>query len=174
MHALFIDESFSKNYILVGHLVPLTNTTRMRKALKTHVLSGQRSIHFVKESDSRRKYLLSQFRRLGCKAIKVEIGGQEHRSARQTALEALLLLADDFLVSKFVLELDETTFRSDRATLNRHNISADKGEITFEFKARHEEPLLWIADAVAWCLGRGGVWKSQLGSLLADNETTNH
>jgi hypothetical protein len=172
VHTLFIDESFRNNYIMVGHLVPLANLTRLRKALKSNVLSGQRSIHFVKESDSRRKYLLSQFRKLGCQTIKVEIAGLDHRNARQSALEALLAIADEFQISNFVLELDETTFLADRATLNNYNIAAEKGEITFEFKARHEEPLLWLADAVAWCLGRGGVWRSRVDPLLADSSKT--
>jgi hypothetical protein len=172
VHSLFIDESFSKNYILVGHLVPVSSLTRLRKALKTHVLSGQRSIHFVKESDSRRKYLLSQFRKLGCQTIKVEIVGQDNRSARRNALEALICLAEHFQISNFVVELDETTFRSDRATLNSHNVAAEQGGVTFEFKARHEEPLLWLADAVAWCLGRGGTWKSRVDSLLVDTKKT--
>lgn len=166
MHSLFIDESFSKNYIMVGHLVETNRVGQLRKAIRSHVLSGQRSIHFVKESNSRRKYLLSQFHRLGCQTIKAEVAIDDLKSARLKALETLIALSGEFQILSFVFELDETTFLSDKAALERHNLGVGNNKITFDFKARHEEPLLWLADAVAWSLGRGGVWKSRVESLV--------
>ena len=163
---LFIDESFSKNYILVGHLVGIDDVTRLRKSIKSHVLSGQRSIHFVKENESRKKYLLSQFQRLGCKAIWVEILNDNLRDARLKAIDEFLALTGEYQIGGFVIELDETTFISDRTALNGFNKAAAPHTITFDFKSRHEEPLLWVADAVAWSLGRGGVWKTRVQPLV--------
>jgi len=88
------------------------------------------------------------------------------KSARLKALETLIALSGEFQILSFVFELDETTFLSDKAALERHNLGVGNNKITFDFKARHEEPLLWLADAVAWSLGRGGVWTSRVESLV--------
>lgn len=33
-----------------------------------------------------------------------------------------------------------------------------------------EEPLLWAADAIAWCWQRGGVWKDKVRGLVVRTE----
>lgn len=109
---------------------------------------------------------MSQFQRLGCQTIKAEVAIDDLKSARLRALEAVISLAGEYQILSFVFELDETTYLSDKAALERHNLSVGNAKITFDFKARHEEPLLWLADAVAWCLGRGGIWKSRVDSLV--------
>jgi hypothetical protein len=166
VHTLFVDESFRNNYILVGHLVETTRTGQLRKAFRSHVLRGQRSIHFVKESDTRRKYLLSQFQKLDCVAIFVELPLEDLRSARLRALKTLLASADDLQITSFVIERDETTVLSDKAALDLHNMVGGRKSLTYDFKVRHEEPLLWFADAIAWSIGRGGDWKSRVESML--------
>ena len=40
------------------------------------------------------------------------------------------------------------------------------GELTFGHASAHEEPLLWVPDAIAWAVGRGGDWRRRAEPLL--------
>ncbi len=33
---------------------------------------------------------------------------------------------------------------------------------------KHEEPLLWVADAIAWCIQRGQPWANLVVDLIDD------
>lgn len=59
------------------------------------------------------------------------------------------------------IELDETV------RLKDHELFKSRG-IYFEWdhKQRHEEPLLWVADAVAWCVNRGGEWERLVRPMI--------
>jgi hypothetical protein len=39
------------------------------------------------------------------------------------------------------------------------------GQLAYRHSARHEEPLLWIPDAIAWSYTRGGAWRHQVRRL---------
>lgn len=167
MKTLYIDESIRERYILVGHLVAANSVGRVRKAVRSHVLAGQRSIHFVKESDSRRKYLLAQFERLDCTALVVAVSGSDPKVARQIALQEILWRTHEYDVQQIVIELDVSSEAFDRATLLAHNRSVDVPlQIDFEFLTRNSEPLLWVADAVAWAVGRQGFWVKRAASMV--------
>jgi hypothetical protein len=38
--------------------------------------------------------------------------------------------------------------------------------LTYEHVLPHEEPLLWLADAVAWCYGAGPRWRPRVESPI--------
>ena len=40
------------------------------------------------------------------------------------------------------------------------------GLLTFRHVAAHEEPLLWLPDAIAWAIGRGGDWRRRAEPLV--------
>lgn len=44
------------------------------------------------------------------------------------------------------------------------------GELTFGHVGAHEEPLLWVPDAIAWAVGRGGDWRRRARSLVSDGD----
>lgn len=48
--------------------------------------------------------------------------------------------------------------------VKRHGVS---GTLTYVHESPHQEPLLWIADAVAWSYTRGGDWKRRIQPLIA-------
>ncbi len=61
---------------------------------------------------------------------------------------------------RLVVERDESTLKFDRQVLfdatRRHGCT---DSLTYELFAPHEDPLLWIPDAVAWAWVKGGEWK---------------
>jgi hypothetical protein len=40
------------------------------------------------------------------------------------------------------------------------------GGMTYRHATAHEEPLLWLPDAIAWAVGRGGDWRRRAEPLL--------
>jgi len=69
----------------------------------------------------------------------------------------------DFLT----FDLDETTLFKDRLVLKLETIKL-KRQIFWDHKMRHEEPLLWVADAVAWCVNRGGEWERMVRPMIVE------
>lgn len=41
-------------------------------------------------------------------------------------------------------------------------------ELAYEHLRPHEDPALWIPDAVAWCFGAGGDWRRRISALVED------
>jgi hypothetical protein len=38
--------------------------------------------------------------------------------------------------------------------------------LVFEHRSARVEPMLWIADAIAWAYGAGGDWRALVGSIV--------
>jgi hypothetical protein len=62
-----------------------------------------------------------------------------------------------------VLELDETVRFRDHQFLKQQQAIKE-----WDHRQRHEEPLLWVADAVAWCVNRGGDWERMVRPLIVE------
>jgi hypothetical protein len=62
---------------------------------------------------------------------------------------------------------------TDRQTITRalnlaRPLAADDGtgDFSCEHLQPHQEPALWIPDAVAWSHGAGGVWRARVSPLV--------
>lgn len=69
-------------------------------------------------------------------------------------------------VGRIVLEARLGQDHRDRADLF-DVVGGDRSgsPVTYAHHSAASEPLLWIADAVAWAWGRGGVWRKQVVDL---------
>jgi hypothetical protein len=142
--AIFIDESSSKKYVLVGVLIQDQNFIVARRQLRTLLLPSQRSIHFRQESKKRRKQLINVLLELGFSCLVVSLSHQKAKTARQKGIELLSELALTNRCNKLLFELDESSLVADIKTL------------------------LWVADAVAWCLNRGGDWERMVRPMIIE------
>ena len=57
--------------------------------------------------------------------------------------------------------------RHDRALLYA-KVGHHKGtaRLRYDHLRSYEECLLWIPDAIAWCWGRGGMWRTRVKKLI--------
>ena len=60
-------------------------------------------------------------------------------------------------------ELDETAHAHDSKLL-----SDLQRNILWDHRERNQEPLLWVSDAVAWCVNRGGDWERLVRPLIIE------
>lgn len=163
MHA-FADESARQRYLVAAVLLDPTEVDPARRALRGLCMAGQRRVHFAKESDSRRRTVVSTLLRLGLRTRVYECAGRDV-PARATCLAHLVDDLVDLGAVSLVLETLDPQVRADRTTI-RSRLEVSGGSLTYGHRRAHEEPLLWAADAMAWCYGAGGEWRRRIAPSL--------
>lgn len=167
MTTLFIDESKSKQYIFAVTPVSDSEVPRIRKQLQKLVKSGQRSLHFSGESDQRRRKILSEIDNLGLRAKIIKSDLKYELSARGDCFEQAIDFAIEVRANRIVIERDDSLFKFDEKCLKELlNKSELKHQLGFEHANRHEDQLLWVSDAIAWCHNRGGEWAKASAGLV--------
>jgi hypothetical protein len=166
MH-LYVDESKAKGFLVAAVFVSKHRANEARKALNALRLNGQRSLHFVNERDSRRRKILSELARLETRAHVIRVVGAKETECRRRCLEELVNLAEELGVRKLIFELDESYLDFDTKVLSRAiGLTALNSKLTFIHLPREQEPLLWMADAIAWSYNKGGEFEIKIRDLL--------
>lgn len=147
----FADESKNKSYVFAFVIVRQTELESTRRLLRDFVLPGQRSLHFSKESMSRRVRILNGILNANLDMGILDTGLKGHKEGRSAGLVGLCEIALESNLATLCLERDDSSFVSDQKILRRHlsQLSPNNSR-KFEFRHRHEEPILWAADALAW------------------------
>lgn len=159
----FADESKSKGYIFSLVIVKQEQLSATRKLLREFVLPGQRSLHFSKESMARRREILDRILGSDLQLCILESGAQSHKEGRLAGLIKLSKVAQEFNLSTLCLERDDSTFLFDQRILREQLRQRSPREIgAFSLRYRHEEPILWAADALAWSYQKSGQFRTQL------------
>lgn len=172
MSILFVDESKTKGYTMVAAVVAAGDLTALRRDVRSLVLPGQRRIHFTKEADDRKRMILSKLVGFGAQAHILHCAAKTQARSREACLEGLVALAKANDHTRIVIERDESIELTDRRILFREVNRQGLGEtLTYAHEAPHQEPLLWIADAVAWSFTKGGDWKRRIEPLVVTTET---
>lgn len=167
MSTLFVDETKAKGYTMVAAVVVPHDASELRKQMRGLVLKGQRRIHFTSESDSRRRLILSKLVELGVCAHMVQSTASTQAQGREECLMQLVELAADNDHTRIVLERDASIEQADRRILYREvNSRGLRDALSYNHEGAHDEPLLWIADAIAWSHAKGGDWRRRIEPLL--------
>jgi hypothetical protein len=161
----YLDESVRRDYLICAALVRAPDVATVRRQVRQLCLPGQRRWHFAKESDPRRRRILSEL--VGCGLVRV-VGCQspgDDSAARGACLGELVPMLADLGVTDLVLESRAGQDAADRRTLHE---AMEKLGLTLEYAHRqpHEECCLWCADAVAWAYGAGGDWRRRVQPMV--------
>lgn len=163
MRTLFVDECKQNIFLLVGFAISSFENQHMRKQLRAQLLPGQRSLHFKTENTRRKKAIIKVLRETNCQLVVVKCSKRGQRTSRLCALNTLIDSTLALTSNRIVLELDETVRLQDHQFLK-----FQKSISEWDHKQRHEEPLLWVADAVAWCVNRGGEWERMVRPMIVE------
>jgi hypothetical protein len=165
---LYLDESKSKGYTIVTAAIVPANAAVLRKELDKLRKKGQSRLHFVKESDSRRRQIISTLIELGFTARIYHIAGVKEAVGREACLAAIVNDAVEHGVTRLVLERDDSIEKFDRKILAREiHVRGLTQTVNYAHDTASSEPLLWVPDAIAWSFARGGEWNSRIQPLLA-------
>lgn len=170
MTSLYIDESKARGYVIVAAVVLDGNATQLRKQVAQLRKPGQQKrIHFVDESDVRRRMILEEFAHLGVRSRIFHAEGLSDRDARKWCLEQVVELAGKLSVGRIVLEADDSIVQSDRRTLYRELEQRGLRQgVSYSHDRAASEPLLWVPDAIAWSYSRGSAWTPLVWPLIEE------
>ncbi|OEV12978.1 hypothetical protein [Streptomyces nanshensis] len=165
---IFLDESKAGGYLVAAAVVLPRDLGPARTTLRGMVLRGQARLHFTKESDSRRRTLLSAMESLGARILLYDASAiRPAHEARAACLEAVVSDAADLGAHRLVLEQDDSVLTADRRLLYQQVRKAEIEDIlTYEHMRPSAECLLWIPDAIAWCWSRGGAWRRRAKPMI--------
>ena len=173
---IFVDETKERGLILAAAIVDVPRLAAARQAVAGLTLRGQRSIHFCKERNDRRREILGAFRRLGAAVVLYDATAhRDHRTAREACLRALVLDAVKLDAERLVLELDDSRRVADTRTLNHEmRLAGATGRLRYDHMRAHEERLLSLPDAIAWSWARGGEWKAAVLPMVEEIRSVAH
>lgn len=165
---LFVDETKASQYTPVVAAVAVRELDAARSRLRGQIRSGQRSLHFKQESDRSRRAILSAIRE-----IEIDVSvyraprGMSDFLARELAMRAVAIDACKREASLIVIDQDDSLLKHDRRWLS-DELRAVGAPVTLRYhhKKRHEEPLLAMPDAIAWCLQRGRPWAAMVRPFI--------
>lgn len=159
LHA-FVDESQRRDYIICAAVVSPNDLASIRASLRNLLLPGQRRLHFVDESKQRRRKCLSVMAELPLHARIYTTSGNES-VARGQLLDHLLNDLIPLQCERLVIEsrgaAQDSRERRRIAALITHR---EATPFTYHHMKPHEEPMLWVPDAIAWAHGAGREWRS--------------
>jgi hypothetical protein len=166
---VFVDESKQGGYFVTAAAMLPGDLNAGRQAMRGLVLPGQRRLHFTHESDGRRKRILDAIAELN-PAVTVYDGSRHpRRNQREACLRYLVADLATAGSRMVVLETDESIIELDRKILyqatRRHGCHH---VLEYRHHRAHEEPLLAVPDAIAWCWQRGGHWRARVREFVSD------
>lgn len=162
-HAFLAESARPSLSLMVSTIVATASVDETRRNLRSLRAPGQRRIHFATEIDRRRRSILDAIMLLPVTSVAHVV--RHHDQERSRA--AILHRAPPDLarrgVSRIVLESRRGQDRRDRTVL----FSAVRSVpgVVYEHRTPHDEPLLWIPDALAWAWGRGGSWRRRVEAV---------
>lgn len=165
---VFVDETKSAGLLLTAAAVLPASLPDARRVMRSQVMRGQRRIHFITESDARRKTILDAITELAPECTIYDGSAHHRRRQREMCLGALVKDLAARRAQLLVLERDDSIFDLDRRLLYQQVREHDCVELVYRHLRAHEEPLLAIPDAIAWCWQRGGQWRERVREMVKD------
>jgi len=172
MHA-FVDETKQHGLLVVSTVVDVAHLHDARKQMQGCRMKGQNRIHFKKESDQRRRSICAVICELDVKVYVYDAT----RMARQAAARAACLTAavEDLAAlgaRRLIIEQDDSLMESDRRALYAavRKCGVDE-ELVYQHTRPNHEPILWVSDAVAWCVAKGGDWRRRVDPIITATRT---
>ena len=154
---MYVDESTATDYLVVCAVVASSDVTAARAAMKALLLPGQRSLH-MKNERNRASQILSTIVELNPKVLLYRVARPTPpMQARRLCIQEIAQEACRLGVTRVVLDTIDSVVDRDRSWLisGARRAGHHTPPFSYHHQRRHEEPLLWIADATGWAWARG-------------------
>lgn len=164
----FADETVrNSRYGIAVIVVCPCRAAPLRKLVRGLVRPGVRRLHFTRQQDRDRRQFLARIEQEDLGAIFVTMRGRE-RDARSACWAALVPRLLALGVTELAIEQMEGGEDRDRRDIRAALIKEGRvRDFCYAHVDPRHEPLLWVADAVAWAAGAGGRWRERVELILA-------
>ena len=129
-------------------------------------VAGARTVHFKHERDSIKKDIAAALVSARMRA-RIYLGCGDPETIREHALRVLVTDLAAVGMRRVILDsrgpdrdhLDKQVIRTALA-------ASEVDTVAYEHLRSHQEPVLWAADAIAWCYGAGGDWRRRVQPVV--------
>lgn len=165
---LFVDENKRDGFVMIAVEYRADAVKRARAQLIGECRPGQRRIHFKSENDRVRDRVLGLLCSQGVAAHVFRASSPYEPQARADCIgEGIGPLAIRSGANRLVIERDETRDADDRRVLTTLMRSSPR-RVPWELLPPETDPLLWSADAIAWCYTNPKpAWRQKVAPLIA-------
>ena len=169
----FVDETKVNGLLLVAAVVAPRDLALARTMMRGLCLPGQARLHFTKERPRRRGEIAAAICRTGAGLHIYDASAiTDPKKAREACLRQLVADLATIGGQRLVIEQDESLLKHDQAVLyaavRRAGVA---GSLAYEHLPVRSEPLLWIADAAAWCWTHGPTWRARITPAVVNSQT---
>jgi hypothetical protein len=167
---IFADETKARGFLLAAAIVMPAELAPMRRKVSSLRLPRQRRLRFATERDARRKVIVRALVEAEAHVVLYDATAiQDGKRARDAAIARLADDAAKMGATRLIIERDDSVVAADRKIIRARLLQAGcHGTIAYEHQRAHEEGLLAIPDAVAWCWAKGGHWKTRATVLVSE------
>ena len=162
----FSDESERGSTMYVGVVVvPTGSLHEARRVMRAMLLPGQRRLHMAKEGQRRRRAILDAAIDLRADAHVLSARrelGVSRIDTRAHLLRAAAAVASESAVWELDAQ-DDAQLHRDRLLLE---VAFSEGGPAYDHRPSHEEPMLWVVDAMLWAFGVGGEMRRRVAPSL--------
>jgi hypothetical protein len=141
----------------------------LRRLVRSFCLPGQRRWHFVHERDSRRRQILDAILASGQATALIYYGKGRDTEIRAESFRRMVDPLIDRNVVRLIIESREGRDDLDRQVLVGH-LRGRPDSFLYDHMPPHGDPLLWIADALAWCSSAGGPWQERIDAITTSQD----
>jgi hypothetical protein len=167
----FVDESArGSSYHVCVAVVVNGDVDDLRRLVRSFCLSGQRRWHFVHERDSRRRQIIDAVVNTGQVSALAFYGRGRDAKIRAESFRRMVQPLLDRGVTRLIIESREGRDDLDRQVLIEQLRHRGDAAFGYDHLPPHADPLLWIADALAWCSSAGGLWRERIDSITTGQD----
>ncbi|PZF83083.1 hypothetical protein [Jiangella anatolica] len=159
----YVDESKRRDYIVAAAVIAADGVVGARQAMRGLLVGKQQRIHFKDEKPARKELIIATALDL-CTDVRLYVCRTRH-SARESCLQTMVPDLVDIGVDRLVLERDQSTVQLDKQVLYEATRKVGAA-LTYHHHTPHQEPLLWVPDAIAWCWAAGGAWRQRVSARV--------
>ena len=169
----FVDETKVNGLLLVAAVVAPRDLAPARTMMRGLCLPGQARLHFTKERPRRRGEIAAAICRTGAGLHIYDASAiTDPKKAREACLRQLVADLAAAGAQRLVIEQDESLLKHDQTVLYAAVRAADVARsLAYEHLPARSEPLLWIADAAAWCWTHGPTWRARITPAVVSSQT---
>ncbi len=169
----FLDESGRRsNYHVCVVVVDDRHVDALRRTARAFCLPGQRRWHFVHERDSRRRQIIDAIVASGQVEALIYRGTGPDGRLRAESLRRMVTPLLERRVTRLIIESRHGRDHFARAVLIGQ-LRGQPDAFLYDHMPPHGDPLLWVADAIAWCSTAGGSWGALIRPISISEDIGN-
>ena len=167
----FVDESGrGSRYHVCVVVVANGDVDALRRVVRSFCLPGQRRWHFVHERDSRRRQIIEALVTSGQVTALIYYGKGRDTQIRAESFRRMVRPLLDRSVTRLIIESREGRDALDRQVLVGQLRRYGENGFGYDHMPPHGDPLLWVADALAWCSSAGGPWRERIEAITTSQD----